>query len=93
LQISAPALDDELPVNMNTFITWRNKYTNPRFSKVKIEFSKDGGLTYTALDPSTNNDGQWKWKPAAGDATLLGRIRITPVRGNFPAISEPFKVV
>lgn len=93
LQVTAPGLDDELPVNTNTFITWRNKYPNPRFTKVKIEFSKDDGVTYTTLDPTTNNDGQWKWKPAAGDATSLGRIRITPVRGNFPAVSEPFRVV
>ena len=93
LRISAPALGDELPVNTNTFITWANRYINPAFTKIKIEFSKDDGATFATLVASTNNDGQWKWKPAAGDATSMGRIRITPVKGNFPKVSKRFRVV
>jgi hypothetical protein len=31
------------------------------------------------------------WKPAT--ATATGRIRLTPVDGNFPVVSETFRVV
>ena len=61
---------------------------------MKIEFSNDDGATYpTTLAASTDNDGEFKWTPAAGDVTSFGRIRITPVKGNFPAVSERFRIV
>jgi len=41
---------------------------------------------------STPNDGLFSsWKPATDTAT--GRIRLTPVAGNFPVVSETFRVV
>ena len=57
------------------------------------------------VSASTKNDGLFKWKPAAGDATVNGQIRITPliknpqggapaeIPANFPVKSEKFKVV
>jgi subtilisin family serine protease len=92
LHMTAPAEGDTLTVGVFTNITWTNDYNNPRFTKVKIEFSTDDGITYTDVDASTNNDGLRKWKPAAGDITPTGRIRIRPIKGNFPVVSDRFRV-
>ena len=93
LRMIAPQQDDELTVGIQTHIAWSNTYNNPKFKKVRIDFSKDNGLTYNPLTASTNNDGLYKWTPSVGDGTLAGRIKITPTTGNFPIVSDQFKVV
>jgi subtilisin family serine protease len=94
LIITAPLQGDSLPAGVNTNITWTNEYSNPNFNKVKIEFSMDDGATYpTVVVASTNNDGLFKWKPLAADKTPTGRLRITPLKGNFPVVSARFSVV
>jgi subtilisin family serine protease len=91
LRMIAPGQDDELNVGVTTVIAWSNKYNNPKFTKVKIEFHD--GAAWSVLKASTDNDGLFQWKPTAGQVTSTGRIRITPVKGNFPVVSDPFKVV
>ena len=86
----SPRAGDELPANQAAPIVWSNSYSNARFDKVKIEF--DDGTGWTVVKASTPNDGLFSsWKPAT--ATATGRIRLTPVAGNFPVVSETFRVV
>ena len=73
----------------NAPIVWSNSYSNASFDKVKIEF--DDGTGWTVIKASTANDGVFSWTPA--NATATGRIRLTPVAGNFPVVSETFRVV
>jgi hypothetical protein len=40
-----------------------------------------------------NNNGLRPWRPVAGSVTAMGRIRITPTHGNFPVVSNRFRVV
>ena len=94
LHVTAPTEGATVHVGVPTIITWTNEYTNPSFTQVKVEFSKDDGATYGAtLAASANNDGHFNWTPAASQATGKGRIRITPTKGNFPALSGRLKVV
>jgi hypothetical protein len=94
LHITAPSEGNTVTVGVTTNITWTNEYINPSFTQVKIEFSKDDGATYGALPGQpTNNNGTFAWTPLASQATAKGRIRITPTKGNFPAVSDRFKVV
>jgi subtilisin family serine protease len=90
LRLLSPRAGDELPANQATPIVWSNSYSNATFDKVKIEF--DDGTGWTVVKASTPNDGLFSsWKPAT--ATTTGRIRLTPVAGNFPVVSETFRVV
>jgi len=89
LRILSPRAGDELPVNQAAPIVWSNSYSNARFTKVKIEFHD--GTNWTVVKASTPNDGFFSWTPA--NATATGRIRLTPVAGNFPVVSETFRVV
>jgi subtilisin family serine protease len=93
LYITAPAVGDTLYVGALTNITWSNEYRNPSLRKVKIEFSTDDGANYGVLAASVNNNGLHWWRPVAGFATAMGRIRITPTHGNFPVVSKRFRVV
>jgi subtilisin family serine protease len=95
LRITAPVQGNTLHVGVLTNITWMNTYTNPVFTRVKIEFSKDNGATYPAppIAASTLNNGAFNWTPTAGQATPQGRIRITPTTGNFPKVSGRFSVI
>jgi len=96
LCVTAPAEGTTVYVRQATAITWTNVYTNARFTKVKIEFSGDDGLNWRNLDNNWDNafpDGTFNWTPRNIDRTQAGRIRITPKRGNFPAISGRFQVV
>jgi subtilisin family serine protease len=94
LHITAPAEGATVHVGTPTNITWTNEYSNPSFTQVKIEFSKDDGVTYGApLVAPTNNDGTFTWTPLVSQATVQGRIRVTPITGNFPVVSDRFKVV
>lgn len=89
LRIDAPRAGDELPVNQAAPIVWSNRYINTDFTRVKIEF--DDGTGWAVVVASTANDGVFSWTPA--NATATGRIRLTPVAGNFPVVSETFRVV
>jgi len=89
LRILSPRAGDELPVNQAAPIVWSNSYSNARFTKVKIEFHD--GTNWTVVKASTPNDGFFSWTPA--NVTATGRIRLTPVAGNFPVVSETFRVV
>ncbi len=89
LRLLSPRAGDELPVNQAAPIVWSNSYSNAKFTRVKIEF--DGGAGWTVIKASTPNDGFFSWTPA--NATATGRIRLTPVAGNFPVVSETFRVV
>ncbi|MBN9087366.1 MAG: S8 family serine peptidase [Reyranella sp.] len=94
LVLTAPAAGATLQVGQTTKIRWANAYKSARFDKVRIELSRDDGATWpVTLKASTANDGKWNWKPTAAQKTQKGRIRVTPLAGNFPKVSGTFKVV
>lgn len=90
LRLLSPGAGDELPAGVAAPIAWSNRYANPKFANVRIEYHDGSG--WRGVRASTPNDGLYgAWKPPA--ATPAGRIRITPVGGNFPVVSEAFRVV
>jgi len=91
--ILAPLSGTSLPAGQQAQIRWGNEYTNPDFTDVAIDFSKDDGVTWTPLTASTPNDGAFDWTPGAADRTTKARLRITPLAGNFPVTSDKFKIV
>ena len=94
LHVTAPAAAAVLKAGQQTTIKWTNAYKSAKLDKVRIELSKNGGASWnTVLVASTPNNGQWKWTPVTSDKTTNGRIRLTPIDGNFPVLSEKFKVV
>jgi subtilisin family serine protease len=94
LRVTAPLPGVVLPVNVQTNITWAVDYNNAKFTHVKIEFSPTGTDPYITLSPPPLSGwsigAPFPWTPAAPTAT--GRIRITPMNGNFPAVSKVFAV-
>jgi len=93
LAVTAPHAGDVLHVGTATTISWHNEYTNPNFTDVEIAFSKDDGATWSTLVASTPNNGSYPWTPTAAQTAAMARLRITPLKGNFPAQSGQFSVV
>jgi thermitase len=98
LRVTAPMAAAILHEGVMTNIVWTTDYTNPKFSNVKIEYSKDDGANWTQLAPPPPQPmaGFFPWTPGAADVTPPGKngqIRITPTNGNFSALSGLFKVV
>ncbi len=94
LSLVAPADGAILHVARLTPIRWANAYPSARLDKVKIEFSPDDGATWpVTLVAATRNDGRWDWTPGPRHRTRHGRIRVTPVAGNFPKVSGSFRVI
>jgi len=92
LHITAPAQGDTLNAGIQTQLTWEIDYTSSNLKKVKIEFSKDDWATSKVLKATAINDGAFKWKPAAGDVTATGRIRITPTKATSPSCRASSKL-
>ena len=60
-------------------IAYKLKWLSARLTgNVKIELSRDGGVTWKTLFASTPNDGKQSWTPA-GAKTLHARLRISSV--------------
>jgi hypothetical protein len=95
LRITTPAAGATFTAGVPNNITWTLRYNNPRFTRVKIEFSTTGNPPYTLLSPPAGSPigAPFMWTPTAADKTPNGRIRITPIEGNFPRRSRLFKVV
>jgi hypothetical protein len=94
LVVTAPADGATVHVGRPTPVRWSNAYKSARLAEVRIDFSPDDGASWPlTLAPSTANDGHWSWTSTAAQRTPHARIRLTPVDGNFPALSQPFKVV
>lgn len=93
LALQAPADGATLPAGQVASILWSNAYKSAKLDQMRIEFSADDGHTWTTLVSPTPNDGRWDWTPAAAQKTADGRIRVTPVAGNFPKVSGKFRVV
>jgi subtilisin family serine protease len=95
LRITAPAAGAVFTAGLPNNITWTLRYNNPKFTRVKIEFSTTGNPPYTLLSPPAGSPigAPFMWTPTAADKTPNGRIRITPIEGNFPRRSRLFKVV
>jgi subtilisin family serine protease len=96
LRITAPVAGATLTAGLPSNITWALRYNNPKFTRVKIEFSATGNAPYTQLSPLLGwpIGAPFPWTPnPLTDKTPNGRIRITPLEGNFPRRSHLFKVV
>ena len=52
---------------------------------VKIELSRNGGVSWTTLKNSAANNGEYKWKVTA-PATAQARIRVSSIR--YPSVTD-----
>lgn len=75
IQLTAPNGGEVLPVNKNYKVTWVSSGVT---GKIKIELSKNGGVTWKVIAGSTANDGLQSLK-MAGPAAQRCRIRVTSI--------------
>ncbi len=58
IKITSPKNGDQWIVGRHYYITWT---TLGSITNVKIEYSTDGGSTWSLITASTSNDGQYEW--------------------------------
>ncbi len=76
ITISAPTAGDVLQIGSEFEIKWTSSGVG---DLVKIEFSSDGGGSWSVLANSTENDGSFKWIPQSQHQTNSGMIKISSV--------------
>jgi len=84
ITVTAPNGGESYPAGSAQTITWAS--TNLSGS-VKLEYSSDGGTTWTVLSASTANDGTEAWTTPATPSSL-GRIRVSAVNGTASDTSD-----
>jgi hypothetical protein len=75
LAVTTPNGGETWPIGSLQAIQWTSSGLT---GKVKIEISRDGGVTWASLSGGTASDGAFNWK-VRGPATTQARIRITSV--------------
>ncbi len=78
LQVDNPQGGDRVSVGKPTRIRWTG---TPQSNSVRIEFSKDSGLTWMSLANSAPDTGEYEWTPEPQHDTTRGRIRISANSG------------
>ena len=93
LTVTAPAAGAVLAVNAFHDIAWSLNYSNPKLTHVRIDYAAlaTGPYAPVATNVPIGASPYKLWKPTT--TTLGGRIRVTPLEGNFPATSDLFRVV
>jgi hypothetical protein len=75
LQVTGPAGGEAFVVNSSTTITWNKKGDN--VASVKIEYSKDGGLTFNnTIAASATNSGSYLWQPIPDDIVTVPSMKV-----------------
>jgi len=77
ITVQTPKAGEAWYINRNVTIRWASRGLS---GNVKIELSRDGGISWATLLPSTPNDGDQTWK-VTGPATRQGRIRVCDLSG------------
>ncbi|MFC1839599.1 carboxypeptidase regulatory-like domain-containing protein [Thermodesulfobacteriota bacterium] len=94
IQVTAPNGGEEW-IEDNTYdITWTAFDDHIQTDNVKIEFSTDGGSTWTTIVESTENDGSYSW--ALGDISVGNNyiVKVSDAADGFPFdISNDFFTV
>ena len=72
ITVTAPNGGEVLDAGTVFTITWTSTGS---IANVAIDYSTNGGSSWTAITSSTTNDGSYNWTVPA-DATTLGRVRI-----------------
>ena len=89
ITISSPNSGEKLKVGSTQQITWTSSGIG---SNVKIDYSIDGGTTWTPIVASTSNDGSYDWTiPNDPSANCL--IRISDIDGDPSGISNTFSII
>lgn len=95
LHITWPTRGETVHVGKPATICWANDFPSQKLNRIRIEFSVDDGVNWTELAASEDNSKakcQWQWIPRKAHRTQRGQIRIAPIGGNFPSLSEKFVV-
>ncbi len=64
---------ESLLSDCSSTITWDQ---TTYYSNVRIDYSMDNGLTWTAITTNTSNDGSYSWSPPIGPQSQM-KIRVT----------------
>jgi len=73
ITVTSPNGGESLPVGSTQNITWTS---TALLGSVKIEVSRNGGISWALLTGNTLNDGSYLWT-VTGPATSQARIRVT----------------
>lgn len=82
ITVLAPNGGETWAIDGNQMIQWKSSGVS---GDVRIELSRDGGVSWQTLYSSTANDGLQRWK-VKGPATSQGRIRVRSVK--TPTVSD-----
>jgi hypothetical protein len=94
LKLLEPVEAQAFSLNVPVSIAWTAEDENLGEKPISLEFSSDGGETWTVIAKDLANTGKYQWKPPALDSNkCLVRIRAQDLAGNASqAISRPFTV-
>jgi hypothetical protein len=82
ITVTSPNGDESWAVGSTQTITWTSSgVTGP----VRIQLSRNGGLSWTTIINSTNNDGSQSWH-VDGPATTQARIKVVSISN--PAVFD-----
>jgi hypothetical protein len=73
--VTSPNGSENWRIGTNRTITWASKNVTGR---VKLELSRNGGVTWVTIVASTANDGSYSWR-VTGPATTHARIKVSSI--------------
>ncbi|MBV6511219.1 MAG: hypothetical protein FMNOHCHN_00698 [Ignavibacteriaceae bacterium] len=79
--VTSPNGGETLITGTNQVITW----TSTEIDFVKIEYTTNNGVNWTAISASTESDGSYLWSPVPSVITTNAKIRISDASDGTPA--------
>lgn len=71
--VTSPNGGESWRIGTSKTVTWTSRYFN---GLVKIELSRDGGVTWTTIANYLLNDGSYRWR-VSGPSTTQARIKVS----------------
>jgi hypothetical protein len=88
ISVTSPAAGSDWPIGSSQHIQWGSAGTS---GTVSIELSRDGGGTWTTIEPGTPDDGDHLWN-VTGPAAVACVIRVTDADGTPAGQSGTFSI-
>ncbi len=86
IQVTAPNGGETLNTGQTTSITWNAQAIDGATGKVKLQYSKDNGATYTTIVSNLVNTGSYDWLIPLTAPTQSAKIKI--ISEDFPGVYD-----